>query len=202
MKDVAASEVAQSQDHTPPPNPVGGPVKAAWREGTLTRAKEIEALRAWVLYKPPPEHYRDLNLSDAICWHLTAARDAATGAKLNPPNKFLWMFRSSSRFERAMSNLDAAESQLLNIAPNFVTTILAVAHPKQKGAVGLERGAVRGVGAGFLSFGVKGAERALGFLQNLASAILEQTTEEIQVSLPHSNGARRTFEFYLRPTVK
>lgn len=117
MKDVAASEVAQSQDHTPPPNPVGGPVKAAWREGTLTRAKEIEALRAWVLYKPPPEDYRDLKLSDAICWHLTAARDAATGAKLNPPNKFLWMFRSSSRFERAMSNLDAAESQLLNIAP-------------------------------------------------------------------------------------
>jgi hypothetical protein len=117
MQDTADSEAAQPQDHTPPPNPVGGPVKAAWREGTLTRAREIEALRAWVLYKPPPEYYRDLKLSDAICWHLTAARDAATGARLNPPTKFLWMFRSSSRFERAMSNLDAAESQLLNIAP-------------------------------------------------------------------------------------
>ena len=34
-----------------------------------------------------------------------------------PKNKFLWMFRGGSRFERATSNLDAAESQLLNYAP-------------------------------------------------------------------------------------
>jgi hypothetical protein len=52
-----------------------------------------------------------------VLYHLEAARDSAKGVKLDPKNKFLWMFRSGSRFERAMSNLDAAESQLLNFAP-------------------------------------------------------------------------------------
>src|SRR5450755_3489738 len=57
---------------------------------------------------------------------------------------------------------------------------LAVAHPEQKGPVGLQRSAIGRVGAGFLGFGVECAERAFGLLQNLASAILEQPTEEIQ----------------------
>lgn len=112
MKEVADSEAGQHQGHKPPP--VGGPVKAAWREGTLTRARELEALRDWVLSEPPQKNYQ--GLSDAILWHLAAAREAAVGARLNP-KKFFWMVRSSSRFERAMSNLDAAESQLLNFAP-------------------------------------------------------------------------------------
>jgi len=32
---------------------VGGPVSAAWREGTLTRAKELESLCAWVVDVTP-----------------------------------------------------------------------------------------------------------------------------------------------------
>jgi hypothetical protein len=116
MKGVAGSEAGQPQARKPPS--VGGPVKGAWREGTLTRARELEALRDWILSELPQKNYQEL--SNAIYWHLTAAREAAMGAKLDP-KKFLWMFRSSSRFERAMSNLDAAESQLLNFAPaNYV----------------------------------------------------------------------------------
>ena len=111
----AGSPQSEPLDREPRLNPVGGPVKAAWREGTLTRAWELEALRAWVL--PRRENDRDLDLSDAVLSHLEAARDSAKGVKLNPKNRFFWMFRSGSRFERAMSNLDAAESQLLNFAP-------------------------------------------------------------------------------------
>jgi hypothetical protein len=66
MKDVADSEAGQNQGRKQPS--VGGPVKAAWREGTLTRARELEALRDWVLSGLPQKNYQDL--SDAIHWHL------------------------------------------------------------------------------------------------------------------------------------
>jgi hypothetical protein len=63
----------------------------------------------------------DRDLSGAILVHLSAAREAAEAKKLESKFRFLWMFRDSSRFERAMSNLDAAESQLLNFAsPDYV----------------------------------------------------------------------------------
>jgi hypothetical protein len=94
--------------------PVGGPVWVAWREGTLTRAKELEALAAWVGNK----HLRDEDtiLDDAIHRHLEAARDAATVQKLNPRRR-LRIFRNGPLMERAASNLDAAEAHILNIAP-------------------------------------------------------------------------------------
>jgi hypothetical protein len=55
---------AQSQKQERPPNTVGGPVRAAWREGTFTRARELVALRAWVL--PTHENGRDLGLSEFV----------------------------------------------------------------------------------------------------------------------------------------
>jgi hypothetical protein len=54
--------------------PVGGPVWVAWRAGTLTRAKELEALAAWVRSQNP----RDQVLEGAIQAHLDAPRQAAT----------------------------------------------------------------------------------------------------------------------------
>lgn len=108
MIDAGNPGAAQPQKQEQPLNPVGGPVKAAWREGTLTRARELEALRAWVL--PTHENGRDLGLSHAVLCHLEAARESAKGYKPNPKNRFLWMFRGGSRFERAMSNLDAGTS--------------------------------------------------------------------------------------------
>jgi hypothetical protein len=93
---------------------VEGPVWAAWREGTLTRATELEALARWVRCRNPREH--DEILEEAIHRHLAAARDAATVKPLAPRRR-LGRFRNGSLMERASSNLDAAEAHILNIAP-------------------------------------------------------------------------------------
>jgi hypothetical protein len=115
-----------SAPQTPPPDefdmererPVGGPVSPGWREGTLTRAKELESLCAWVLENHPRRNCQVLTKS--IGRHLEAARQAAEPAKLEPKKRFR-IFRNGPLIERAMSNLDAAEAQLLNIAgPDYV----------------------------------------------------------------------------------
>jgi hypothetical protein len=83
--DGAASEAGQSQRHEaqkPQHRPVGGPVPRPWREGTLTRARELQALWTWVVCKDPPEHYEDL--AEGILEHLEAAREAAEGKRLHP----------------------------------------------------------------------------------------------------------------------
>ena len=61
---------------------VGGPVWVAWREGTLTRAEELEALCAWVRPKGEAKNDEDQGknhepLVEAIQHHLAAARQAA-----------------------------------------------------------------------------------------------------------------------------
>jgi hypothetical protein len=94
--------------------PVGGPVRVAWREATLTRAEELEALCAWVRPKDPEEN--DEILVKAIQRHLDAARDAARRAKLDPHRRFR-IFRNGPLLERAISNLDAVEAHLLTLAP-------------------------------------------------------------------------------------
>jgi hypothetical protein len=91
-----------------------GPVRVPWREGTLTRAAELESLCDWVRAKYPPQQC-DV-LMAAVTTHLKAARQAAVGESLNPKKRFR-LFRSASLLERAKSNLDAAEAQLLNYAP-------------------------------------------------------------------------------------
>ncbi len=102
---------AGPDDETPS---VGGPVAAAWREGTLTRAQELEALCSWVMV----DHSSRASsiLVEKIHNHLNAAREAAHVAALRPKRR-LHLPRYGSLRERAMSNLDAAEVQLLNIAP-------------------------------------------------------------------------------------
>src|SRR6478609_8836916 len=94
--------------------PVGGPVPVAWREGTLTRAYELEALCNWVTLKNPRDS--DCPLVTAIKCHLDAARQAARAQQPDPRKRFR-IFRNGPLIERAMSNLDAAEAQLLNLAP-------------------------------------------------------------------------------------
>jgi hypothetical protein len=102
----------QRAPHPPPKSryPIEQPVRIAWREGTLTRAEELESLHAWVA--TDPESKQSEVLAEAIRLHLAAARDAAR-------YKRPW-YRTSANgalIERAMSNLDAAEATLLNIAP-------------------------------------------------------------------------------------
>src|SRR6266566_1240747 len=111
--------------------PVGGPASKGWREGTLTRAEELEALsRFWVRPRGPQNFWvrprgpqnNDEVLTKAICRHLHAARQAALGAPPDPPRRFRFRIFRHGRYgpciERARSNLDAAEAHLLTLAPN------------------------------------------------------------------------------------
>ena len=93
---------------------VRGPVAAAWREGTLTRAQELDSLCSWVIAEHP--NRASATLVDGVRTHIEAARQAASVVALNP-KRFLHRPRYGSLRERAMSNLDAAEAHLLNIAP-------------------------------------------------------------------------------------
>ena len=97
----------------PEPN-VRGPVAAAWREGTLTRAQELDSLCSWVIADHPKR--ASASLVHGVRTHIEAARQAASVAALNP-KRYLHLPRYGSLRERAMSNLDAAEAHLLNIAP-------------------------------------------------------------------------------------
>ena len=59
-------------------------------------------------------------LRKAIGVHLKAARQAATKDALDPNRRLVLVrriFRNGPLIERAQSNLDAAEAQLLNLAP-------------------------------------------------------------------------------------
>jgi hypothetical protein len=89
---------------------VGGPVSVAWREGTLTRAKELESLCAWL--RGCDEADASEELAAAIQQHLEAAREAAEDkrGRWSPG-------RNGSLLERSISNLDAAEADLLRVAP-------------------------------------------------------------------------------------
>jgi len=116
-----AEPVAGPPATMPPPVPapapapaLRGPVSVPWREGTLTRATELESLCAWVQANYPPNQC-DI-LVPAVANHLEAARQAAEGQGLKPKRRFRF-FRNASLLERAKSNLDAAEAQLLNFAP-------------------------------------------------------------------------------------
>ena len=94
---------------------IEGPVWVAWREGTLTRAKELEALSLWARLEGTQEN--DEVLAAAIDRHLKAARQAAKVVKLHPHRRFR-IFRNGPLIERARSNLDAAEAHLLSLAPD------------------------------------------------------------------------------------
>ncbi|MGY1679341.1 hypothetical protein [Geodermatophilus sp. SYSU D01176] len=84
------------------------PVHPAWREGTWTRAKEIESLCAWIRQRTDRDGSDVLLASIGV--HLRAAEEAA----LPPPRRRM---RDQALLERAMSNLDAAEALLLDVAP-------------------------------------------------------------------------------------
>lgn len=99
--------------------PVGGPVPVAWRESTLTRAYELEALCDWTAESQSLGD--DCHMVTAVKRHLRAARDAAYGKKVDGPRRRFQMFRGGPLIERARGNLDAAEAQLLNIAgPGYI----------------------------------------------------------------------------------
>ncbi|MGB3186432.1 MAG: hypothetical protein WBB15_11265 [Ornithinimicrobium sp.] len=103
-------------DSPPAPTnpPVGGPVSAGWREGTLTRVKELTTLCDWAATTTDVAGY--WIFVESIQQHLEAAKQAANFMKAQPKDRFPRP-RTGSLRERAKSNIDAAEAQLLNFAP-------------------------------------------------------------------------------------
>ena len=91
-----------------------GPVWVGWREGTLTRAAELEALCEWVGRESTQPNHEILTIATRN--HLTAAKAAARCDRL-VPHRRLRMIRNGALIERAQSNLDATEAFILAIAP-------------------------------------------------------------------------------------
>jgi hypothetical protein len=114
---AGAPPVASRHHHRTPEFPIGDPVPTAWREDVLTRAKELDSLRAWLL---------DITPADAgdpwwaaIREHLDAVKAAAEGRRGRRARvERVWAAVTGSTIGRAMSNLDAAEASLLRVAPD------------------------------------------------------------------------------------
>jgi hypothetical protein len=93
---------------------VGGPANHSWRETALTRVYEIRTLAANFITPgkvQTPGNVQLPTLIDAIEGHLEAAEKAAAGKSSRRA------LISGSAVERTRSNLDAAEADLLRIAP-------------------------------------------------------------------------------------
>lgn len=113
--DAGGTTGDRSEDPWPPVgDPINDPVGVPWREGTLTRAKELDTLAIWFLRHPRESEESDADraLYQSLRQHLDAAEKAA----------LKWsVLRGGARHERAISNLDAAEADLLQLArPDYV----------------------------------------------------------------------------------
>lgn len=112
---IPSSVTTHDLPDMPVAHSVGAPVSGGWQEGTLTRAMELESLSRALTMVDRPDRADDLLNTEvlllAIEQHVQAARDAAECERR------FWRRGRPSLIERAMSNLDAAEVQLLNMAP-------------------------------------------------------------------------------------
>lgn len=97
----------------PPPFAIGRPTTSSWREHVLTRVAEHRFLLLWL---DPQINPRDKPAVAAIERHLEAAETAADGTELEGARKLLAAISGAS-VERARSHLDAAEGELLRLAP-------------------------------------------------------------------------------------
>jgi hypothetical protein len=94
------------------PFAIAGPTDATWREHVLARVGEHRFLMVWLASESPyPDSIVEPVLQD-VEEHLSAAE------KIAERGTWRWRFsRSTSVVERAKSHLDAAEADLLRLAP-------------------------------------------------------------------------------------
>jgi hypothetical protein len=114
---ITAPPLAPRNHRRTPEFPIGEPVPTAWREDVLTRAKEFDSLRAWLLETTPAD--ADDPWWAAIREHLAAVKQAAEGRRGRRARlERIWASMTGSTLGRALSNLDAAEASLLRVAPD------------------------------------------------------------------------------------
>jgi hypothetical protein len=98
------------------PAAIGGPTTSSWREQALTRIAELENLTDVFATQPGLTEAARI-LAHRTHRHLRTARDAAQGE----PGRSVWKrlagAYAGSPLERTASNVDAAEADLLRLAP-------------------------------------------------------------------------------------
>jgi hypothetical protein len=104
---------------TPPPFSlvVGPPTASAWREQALARVAELRSLTAWLAAQEGVDPRTAPALETSANAHLDAADAAAKGEGIRSwwARRAAWV--SGAEVERAMSNTEAAEADLLRLAP-------------------------------------------------------------------------------------
>lgn len=151
---------------------IGGPTSSAWREEMLTRAEELSGLKSWILAHDDQNRPRG-SLPEAIQKHLDAARRTAAGADENRIMRMTHTFTGSS-FERALGNLDAAEVDLLRLAPASAL-----------------KGALPSIRAHVNRFLPKNDPRRLAIDAIEPGTALEQEQRDVLVSAQHAANTQR-----------
>jgi hypothetical protein len=117
--------VTEAAPVTPPADPtngtapptflIGGPAVSSWREQALTRVAEYRTLARWARAQTGDAGADELVAS--IEAHLDAAEQAAEGTAKLEPRKKLRAWITGAPIERTASNCEAAEADLLRLAP-------------------------------------------------------------------------------------
>jgi hypothetical protein len=101
---------------------MGGPTTAAWREDALTRVSELSGLADWI-EAACADGRDEARLISAVRTHLERARKTAAAVddtRRRAKWRLIARFKSSSggsSVERTIGSLDAAETDLLRLAP-------------------------------------------------------------------------------------
>jgi hypothetical protein len=110
-----AAPVEPSNGTAPPTFIIGGPAVSSWREQALTRIAELRTLCHWVRAQTNEAGADELVAS--IEAHLSAAEGAAAGNTKQSPLRGFRSWVTGSPIERTASNCEAAEADLLRLAP-------------------------------------------------------------------------------------
>jgi hypothetical protein len=114
-KAAAVTTEAADGGPAPPTFVIGGPAVSAWREQALTRIAELRTLTLWVR-----AHSEDAGADELVASieaHLDAAEEAAGGTPHLTLFKHARSWVSGAPVERTGSNCEAAEADLLRLAP-------------------------------------------------------------------------------------
>jgi hypothetical protein len=101
-----------------PPFPIGGPTSSSWREVALTRIAELHALTIWLARRRAEEGLAAADeLVETVKQHLDTAKASAGRSSKPRKGARLWALIAGADVERVTTNLDAANADILRLAP-------------------------------------------------------------------------------------